>query len=353
MDTPILIIGAGAIGSLVGWRLATAGRPVILVSRPAAVDAIRRQGLRLVRAGQTQVAPPVQAVASLAEAFSLGPRPQFAILTVKSYDTAQAAAELAAAAPVPLPVLSLQNGVGNEDTLAAVLSLPLVTAGVITSPATILEPGLVASERSSDRVGLADVSADGVLPAAQIAQVLSEAGFAVRTFPDWRSLKWTKLVMNLLCNASCALLGWSPELVWADRRLAALEVAAWQEAMTVLRQLGGRLVNLGGYPLGLLEPLLRTAPASLLQRPLYRFIVAGRGGKMPSLYLDLAAGRQRSEVDWLNGAVVAAGARASLPTPANAVLAESLRHVLSGAEPWNRYRDQPAALLARYQQAPM
>lgn len=352
MNERILVIGGGAIGSLVAAQLAQAGQPVTLAGRARSARAINLDGLRVVENGATTIVRGVEAVDSLAAAFSNGADFRLAVLAVKSYDTAQAAAELLAATAQPPPVLTLQNGVGNEEVLLAVLGPSRVVAGVITTPVSAPEPGVVMVERPRRRVGVADVAGKGsaaAFAAAEVASQFALAGFEARVYPDWRSLKWTKLVMNLLCNASCALLGWPPERVWADPRLAGLEIEAWREAMAVIRQQGCRLVNLGGYPLALLEPALRSLPAAWLRGPLGRFVVGGRGSKMPSLYLDVESGKGRSEVRWLNGAVVDAARRLGQSAPANQVLCDSLWAVINGEEPWDAYRGRPEVLLAKWQ----
>lgn len=351
MNERILVIGAGAIGSLVAAQLAQSGQPVVLAGRARSARAINLDGLRVVENGATTTVHSVEGVDSLAAAFSGGTDYRLAVLAVKSYDTAQAAAELQAATSQPPPVLTLQNGVGNEETLMAALGPDRVLAGVITTPVSAPEPGVVLVERPRRRAGVADVANPGAIPvlgAADAAALLASAGFEARTYPDWRSLKWTKLVMNLLCNASCALLGWPPERVWADPRLASLEIAAWREAMAVVREQGCRLVNLGGYPLAALEPALRALPVAWLRGPLGRFVVGGRGGKMPSLYLDMESGKGRSEVRWLNGAVVDAARRLGQAAPANQALCDSLSAVVCGDEPWDAYRGQPEVLLGKW-----
>lgn len=353
MNQRLLVIGAGAIGSFVGATLALAGQPVTLVARPNTAAHIRAHGLRLRQGEHVAIADQVDIVPSLADAFGRPDSYGLAVLAVKSYDTAQAAAELRAAVTDPPPILTLQNGVGNEEIVANAVGSPVI-AGAITTPVAVLEPGCVVLERSSRRLGLANVNgassprATSTPSAATLAEVFAAAGFQVRCYDDWRSLKWTKLVMNLLCNATCALLDWPPEQVWADRELVALELAAWREAMAVMSAQGLDLVNLGGYPLAQLEPLLRSLPASLLAGPMRRFVIGGRGGKLPSLHLDLSQGKGRSEVEWLNGAVVKAGRQTGMPTPANQLLLDSLLAVMRGEEPWATYRRQPGALIDKW-----
>lgn len=352
MNDRILVIGAGAIGSLIAASLAQAGQPVTLAGRANTAAAIRHQGLRLRVGAEVQTVRRIEVVTSLAEAFSTGAGYGLAVLAVKSYDTAPAVAELVAATLTPPPVLTVQNGMGNEETLIAALGPTRVLAGAIMTPVVTPEPGYVVLERPRRRLGLADVApqprAGPVLSAATIAPWFAEAGFQTRRYADWRSLKWTKLLMNLLCNASCALLGWTPAQVWAHPPLVSLEIAAWREAMRVMSGLGCRLVNLGGYPLALLGPFLRHLPERWLAGPMRRFVSGGRGSKMPSLYLDLEQNKGRSEVAWLNGAVVSAGRQLGIRTPANQTLNEALSAVVSGAAPWTLYRNRPQALLAAY-----
>jgi 2-dehydropantoate 2-reductase len=350
MHPRILVIGAGAIGSLVAGHLAQSRAQVTLVGRSATERAIRYHGLRLSEADVTMVVHDLEVVSSLAAAFLDRQDYQLAILAVKSYDTNQVVSELVTVTDSPPPVLTLQNGVGNEEILVAQLGQQRVIAGVIATPTSLLEPGHVLVDRPLKHVGLANLGqpVSGFLHAQQLSDLFEQAGFKGRSYRDWRSLKWTKLIMNLLCNASCALLGWPPQKVWSVPELARLELTAWREAITVIQRLGCHMVNFAGYPLGLVQPLLRGLPDSVLRRPVGYFVLGGRGGKMPSLYVDLSRGKGRSEVRWLNGAVVRAAATLALPVPANQVLYESLSAVVEGQESWDRFRNQPATLLASW-----
>jgi 2-dehydropantoate 2-reductase len=85
-------------------------------------------------------------------------------------------------------------------------------------------------------------------------------------------------------------------------------------------------------------------PAFLAQLILEPQIGGARGNKMPSLWWDLQRGKGRTEVHALNGAIVDAGARASIPTPVNSVLWAVMEQVTASASEWERYRRQPAKL---------
>jgi 2-dehydropantoate 2-reductase len=179
------------------------------------------------------------------------------------------------------------------------------------------------------------------------AEMFASAGFRVKVFDDYRRLKWTKLLMNMVANALPAILGWSPERAFSDQRLALLEVAAWREAMKVVDALGIRPLSFGGYPFPVIKPLVERMPAALTAQALRRFVGRGRGGKKPSLLLDLEKGKNRSEVMFLNGAVSSRGKQAGIPTPVNTCLTGLLLSVARGKARWEEFRDRPDAVLTR------
>ena len=355
----ILIIGAGAIGSLLGARLALAGHDVTLVGRPALVAAVQATGLILLEPdGARRHAANVCAVPSVAAAFASGTnKPGFsekpglpasydlALLTVKAYDTAAVIAEIRAldAGRLP-PLLTLQNGVGNEEALAAAFGADRIVAGAIDTPASIPAPGQVQVHRDRFRAGLAPVGP--AAPIGQAAALLRDAGFKTQVFDDYRRLKWTKLLMNLLANAQCAILDWTPGQVMTDPVAARLEALAWQEALAVMARLDIRPVTLAGYPLPLLAPIARRLPPEWLARGLSRLVAGGRGSKMPSLHIALADGK-RSEVHWLNGAVARFGREAGVSTPVNTTFADVLSALVEDRAERSDYRGRPGVLAAR------
>lgn len=362
----IVVIGAGAIGCFVGGRLATAGIDVTLVGRASTAAAVRNRGLELrVAGGVTQTVRSVAAAASTREAFlsqergtgrasqpeetATLPSPyDLAILTVKSYDTAAALDELAeaaamAVAPLP-PVLSLQNGVGNEETIAARLGPDSVIAGTITAPVEVLEPGTVQVTKPRFAVGLAPWMAastasagPGVEDSASRDQVslctisrnFATAGIPAKVYADAPGMKWSKLIMNVIGNATSAILAEPPGVTFADTRIANLEIDALREALRVMSAAGIPLLNVEKYPLGALAPLLRFGPRALLRPALQRIVGGARGGKMPSLFLDLDAGKRGSEIGWYNGAIVRKGEEVGVETPVNLLLTQTVRQLVA------------------------
>jgi len=336
----ILIIGAGAVGSFIGARLALAGNRITLVGRPSIVEVAQRTGIRLVEPEGERQTPPLHAFTTLAEAFAAS-QVDLAILTVKAFDTTAVIDELRAAVPEPPPLLSLQNGVGNEELLAKAFGPNRIIAGAIDTPLSLGAQGVVTAHRSRYRAGLAPVGPGA--PVAETAALLGAAGLSVDRFVDYRRLKWSKLLLNLPANATCAILDWTPAQVMSNRGIAQLEARAWQEAFRVMAALRIRPVRLARYPLPLLAPLVPVLPASWLARGLATTVSGGRGSKMPSLHVALSAGK-RSEVPWLNGAVAQAGAKAGIPTPVNDVLTSVLNALTRTPDDWNAWRNQPERL---------
>ncbi len=336
----ILIIGAGAVGSFIGARLALAGSRVTLVGRPSLVEVAQRTGIRLVEPDGERQTPPLPAFTTLAGALTAA-QVDLAILTVKAFDTAAVIDELRAAIPEPPPLLSLQNGVGNEESLAQAFGPHRIIAGAIDTPLSLGAQGVVRVHRARYRAGLAPVGSGA--PVAETAALLEAAGLSVDRFDDHRRLKWSKLLLNLPANATCAILDWTPAQVMSNRKTARLEARAWQEAFRVMNALRIRPVRLAAYPLPLLAPLVPVLPASWLARGLAATVSGGRGSKRPSLHVALSSGK-RSEVPWLNGAVAQAGTRAGIPTPVNDVLTAVLTAVTRTPDEWNAWRNQPERL---------
>lgn len=342
----ILIIGGGAIGSLLAARLAAAGHAITLLDRPQTAALLQANGVRLVEADGRVSAPAVQIVAVPSEVFA-HTRFDLAVLAVKAFDTAAAIEPLRPFFPATTPLLSVQNGVGNEALLAELLSAPIL-AGSLTTPVEVLAPGHVRVARASHRLAVAPWRGDS--QPQQAAALFAGAGFTVQTFADGPALKWTKLLMNMLANAQAAILDMTPVVVFAQPELARLEVLAWREALAVMRAQGLTPVSLAGYPMALVGALVRRLPVGLVRPVMGRFIAGGRGSKPPSLVYDLRPQpRGRSEVAWLNGAVADQARALGLPAPVNATFTRVLLDLVQGRASVDHWRGQPERLLAAVQ----
>lgn len=333
-----LVFGAGAIGGYLGESLALRGHRVVFLERPHNLPALRQHGLSLQLADQSHHLQP-ELVSSIEEALAL---PQFdmAFFALKSYDTEAALRPLAPHAAQLPPFLCLQNGVENEAALAAVLGASKVIAGTVTTAIAKDAPGQLRLERLRG-VGVANNHS----LSARLADAMNEAGLNARLYEDAAAMKWSKLLTNLLANASCAILDLSPADVIVDLRLFALELEQLREALAVMRAQRLKVVDLPGTPVRALA-FGAGLPARLAHPLMARALGSGRGGKMPSLHIDLYSGKGRSEVNWLNGAVVRAGEKLGVPTPVNSFLYATLSGLVASRGQNNPYRQDPAAFLA-------
>jgi 2-dehydropantoate 2-reductase len=347
----ILSFGAGAIGTYVGGSLALAGHSLVFLEQPQTAAELRRRGLTLDLAAsrgrrERRPAPAIQRptgvefVSSLAEALERGPF-DFAIFALKSFDTRSALEQIAPLAGHMPPVLCLQNGVDNEPALAAVLGADKVIPGTVTSAVGRRAAGDIVLERLRG-MGLAG----GHPLARQIVAALEGAGLRARSFRNAPAMKWSKMLTNLPVNASAAILGWEAARVLAHAGLFEMEMRLLREALAVMHLLRIPVIDLPGAPVRALA-WAAGLPAGLARPLLRKALGSGRGGKMPSFYLDLHSGRGKSEVDWLNGAVARAGAAGGVPTPVNRALNELLLALTRLEIPLESFAGQPEKLLAR------
>lgn len=303
MTTPVsvCVVGCGAIGSLFAASLARVGGVTVWgldVSR-AHVDAINARGLRVT--GSADFVAPVQARVSAGEI----PPCDFGIVATKSEHTAAA---IASAAPVftHAAVASVQNGIGNEELIAA--RVAQVIRGSTLVAGAIIDPGVVRFDAPGDTwlgpFEPAPAPADRV---AQLADLLSRGGLPAHALADSRGAQWTKLIFNAANNALCAATG--------------LSVGELSDSPS-LRRLVASVIAEGRAVADALGIVLESDPEAMFEDA-----VAHAYSHRPSMLQDVAA-RRHTEIAVLNGGIVAEGARVGVPTPSN----EALVAVIQGIE---------------------
>jgi 2-dehydropantoate 2-reductase len=337
----IVVVGAGAIGLLVAGRLAQTPSETVLLARPATAAAIAQHRLRIMQDAELQAIAGLTVITDPAAWCDHTGDPELAILCVKGYDTVGALPALEALRPQA--VLTLQNGIGNEQILAQRFGAGRVISGAITSSVEIEAPGRVTVTKPGG-IGLAAM--DRHADVGRWVDIFASAGFRARKYADYEALKWSKALLNMLGNATAAILDMTVAEVYADPRLVALERRAFLEALRVMDKRAIRPVNLPRYPAALLAAVMRWAPAALIDPLLRRKIAHGRGGKTPSLHLDLARGSRRSEGEFLYGALSCAAREAGLQAPVNRALWEILHGLTAGTIAWDDFRRKPERLLA-------
>lgn len=339
-DLKILIIGAGAIGTYIGGSLLKSRQTAVFFDRPDSAAQIANNGLRLVIGGESTHFERPQVVTSAEAALQAGPF-DAAVAAVKSFDTASVTKQFAHLKEQLPPILCMQNGVENESIFGEVFGAENVIAGTLTSAIGKPAPGVAVLER------LRGIGIAGGHPISQrLVEGFNQAGLNARLYASAKSMKWSKLLTNLLANATSAILDLPPAEIYAHPGLYALESRQVREALAVMQRLSAEVVNLPGTPVRALAVLMSSFPA-WLGRPLaVRFLGRGRGKKMPSFHIDLYAGHTRSEVDFLNGAVVRFGSQLGVDTPVNRLLTDTLTKLAAHDLPLETFRHQPEKLLA-------
>ncbi len=291
-----VVVGAGAIGGIVGGKLHEAGDDVTFVARGANLEAIGSRGLTL-ETPEASSTLNVPVAASPADVAWHGD--EIVLLSVKSQDTERALAQLEAAAPPTTPVVCMQNGVENERRVIRVFSN---TYGMcVMCPATHLEPGVVQAH-SSPVTGILDLGRypSGVdETAALVAAALGSATFESVPTATIMAWKYRKLIMNL-ANAVEALCG-------VDARSSELATLAQVEGEACLEAAGIDVVSVE-----------RDAER---RRDLIG-LAGTRSGPWHggSSWQSLARKSGEIEADFLNGEIALLGRLYGIDTPVNSLL---------------------------------
>ncbi|MCC6176708.1 MAG: 2-dehydropantoate 2-reductase [Chloroflexi bacterium] len=339
----ILVMGAGAIGSVVGGMLTKAGHDVTLLDQwPAHVDAMKANGLRLSGTCGEHVIP-VKAL-HLYEAQGISEPFDAVFLSVKAYDTEWATMFAIRFLKEPDGVIvDFQNGI-NDERVAAVAGRQRTLGCVITIGAGLYEPGhAMRTDRGTVGFKIGELDGRDTQRARQLAEIVSDvapAKFTSNLFGE----RWSKLGVNAMANPLAGLSGYGSNDVRTHEipRRIAIQVAA--EVVRVGRAAGYELEPLMGVEA---QRFVDGAEGRGLAE-LEAAMVAGAQGLAtgrPSLLQDVMRGR-RTEVEDLNGYVVAQGKRLGVPTPFNeAIVREVQRHGVGTLSPDPRNLEPLAALL--------
>ena len=290
------ILGAGAQGTLFGWHLASVGDVTYLDVRPELCEQISRDGIRLHGCEPRTVRATVETAALFAS--------DVIFVFVKAYDTLRALRPFAGRLNPSTTIVSLQNGLGNEEAIKASLgSVVALVVGATTEAAIMLDDG-VAERIGEGRtvIGSAGASAATV---EQTATLINAAGLSARVAYDIRSHIFGKLIANAAINPVSALLGCTAGALLEDPDASSLARAVALESATVA--------------LGMHVRLPFADPWEYV-----REIVGPTTGARSSMALDLAANK-RTEVDQINGAIVTAGRRVGVATPYNEAMLRLIR----------------------------
>ncbi|HEY6546669.1 MAG TPA: ketopantoate reductase family protein [Vicinamibacteria bacterium] len=291
-------MGTGAMACLFAARLQRfGGAPVTLTGTwTEALDKITADGIRVDdEAGCWSVRPDVVPRA--------GPhRPADLVLVlVKGYQTREVAPVVAHALRPGGHVLTLQNGLGNRETLEAATGAGRVSVGIATLGATLLGPAQVRATPGEVVLGAGDAPPAGIL---DFERLLSASRFVTRLEPDIDVAVWRKLAVNCAINPLSALVGCPNGGLLRSPEPRETLIAAAREVGAVAAALG---IQLGADPGALALAVAETTAAN-----------------RSSMLQDVARGAP-TEIDSLNGAVVEKARQLGVPVPVNESLLRGLR----------------------------
>jgi 2-dehydropantoate 2-reductase len=343
----VLSFGAGAVSTYISGSLALAGHPVVFVARQKTVEEIREKGIRLDLTSDPKRRTKDSSilgqsayviVSSLEEALRYGPF-DLALFALKSYDTQEALEGIKPFANKMPPILCLSNGVSNEPAIAELFGADKVIYGTVTTAIGRRGAGNIVLEKLRG-VGIAK----GHPLSEKLNNALNKAYLNSSLFDDAASMKWSKMLTNLIANPTSAILDMTAGEVFANKDLYKIEIDMLKECLAVMEAQGVEIVDLPGIPVRMLA--FATELPLWLSRPLLgRAAGAGRGAKMPSFHIDLNSGRGKSEVDYLHGAVVRAGEKHNVPTPVNKVLTDTLIALTKKEISMDAFSKKPEKLL--------
>lgn len=305
----VLIAGPGAIGCMFAARLAEAGCDVLILDHDSARSRrLDASGLRIDRPDGAHVCR--LPVACIHDALPPGAPPLAVLLAVKAYDTETAGRAIASRLALDTPLVSVQNGIGNDQVLTEGCGFRRVICAVTACGATRLGEGCI-REAGVGPTRFA-CATGAVMPSAagELGRALAAAGLPVAFADDVRALVWSKAVINAAINPVTALWGvTNGECVEREDARCALRAAAY-EAQTVATALGIDL------------PYVDAAAEA-------EAVCRGTRENLSSMLQDVRAGR-RTEVRQINGKIVEAGRRLGVRTPVNDDLLERVLALKAG-----------------------
>lgn len=298
----IVIIGAGALGSLLGAKLAAVAEVHLLTGWQAQIEAVGAGGLCLLEPDGTEAIIPLDLTA---EPASLGHNADWAVVCVKAHQTDRAARQAALLLKPDGLALTLQNGLGQVEKLAAVLGRDKVVPGVTAEGATVLAAGRVFhAGRGVTWLAVTPATEKRV---AALQRIFERAGFETRLSADLEAVVWGKLVVNAGINALTAVLGVPNGVLAQTEPAEQIMLAAAAEAVAVARAKGIGLPEA--------DPLARV-----------RAVALATAANRSSMLADILRGSP-TEVDAINGAIVREAEQLGLDAPVNRLLAALVKAV--------------------------
>jgi 2-dehydropantoate 2-reductase len=297
----ITIVGAGAMGSLFGGLLAESGSDVTLIDvNDAHIGAIRADGLHLATDSGERWVNALR-ICRPEEATDM---PDLLIVFTKTLHTGAALSGVKHLIGSEVHVLSLQNGLGNVEKIGEFAAPERILVGVTTWPADMVSPGYVHSHgQGVVRLMAADGNARPIV--SSVSETLSRAGLQCTSDATVWAAIWEKVAFNAALNSICAVSGCTVDQLGLVPDGGHLADTVVMEVLSVAQRLG-----------------IDVNPAKCKAN--VAVAIAQHKGHKPSMLQDILAGR-RTEIEAINGAVVATAGRFDMRLPTTETLLSLVR----------------------------
>ena len=304
----VAVMGAGSLGGFYGGLLARAGHDVTFVARGEHLKAIQRDGLTIWSKLVGDFTLPVKVTDDPATI-----RPVDVVLfAVKSYDLDEAATAMKPLVGADTTVLSVQNGIDNEERLGRILGEEKVIGGAVYVSSQVAAPGVIQHLGGPGQVLIGELPGGASPRVQRLADHIRDAGVEVIVHDNIQKALWEKFV------TICAFSG-----VTALTRLPLGPVTSCPETRAFFREVMVEVAAVGRARGVAVQPSYPDDTLEMLSQPR----MAGLYGSMAH---DLMAGR-RLEIDTLNGTVVRLGLEVGVSAPCNFAIHAALKPYADGA----------------------
>lgn len=302
----ILILGAGAMGSLVGARLAGTSATVSLLSTNREhIDALNRDGLTIEELDGSEAR---FRLCSFHAPRAIPGKADLVLVMVKSYATREAVESILGCCSGSTVFLTLQNGIGNWENIASVVDRKQVLVGSTAQGCTLVRPGRI-RHGGNGATTIGEIGGPASNRVREAVDLFRSAGFVTEASDHIERLIWEKLMVNVGINAITALTGIRNGVIAELPVASSICRAAVEEALPVARA--------KGYEMGpeTVDRVISIARATAINRS--------------SMGQDVDR-RKRTEIDAINGAIVAFGEELGIPTPVNRTMTGLVKIIEAG-----------------------
>lgn len=302
----ICMLGTGSLGSTIGGTLAQGGSEVYFVDQwKEHIDKINENGLKMTDEKEDWYVK----VDARTSAEGMGPV-DLVIVLVKSFATKEAVSQLKETNVIGenTLVMSLQNGLGNEETIAEVVGEANVISGKTYVGGRLLSPGYVSAGVKGKYTYIGELTGEITDRIEAVCDEFNKAGLLCEVSDNIKGLIWDKLLINVAAGALCGITRLPYGPLYEEEYIKETAVAAIQEGIDVAKAAGVKLKSEDPeYPwYAASEGLPETFKTSILQS------------------LEL---KRPTEIDFINGSVVEWGKKFGIPTPVNRTLVTCVKGI--------------------------